>query len=95
MATLTIRDLDDSLKLGLRTRAARHGRSMEEEARQILRQVLQGDTAAPQQDLASRIRARMAAVDGVELQIAPREPVREPPDLSALVRPRKAARGAP
>ena len=95
MATLTIRDLDDSLRLGLRTRAARHGRSMEEEARQILRQALQGDTAAPQQDLASRIRARMAAVGGVELQIAPREPAREPPDLSALVRPRTAARGAP
>lgn len=95
MATLTIRDLDDSLKLGLRMRAARHSRSMEEEARQILRQALQGDMAAPQHDLASRIRARMAAVGGVELQIAPREPAREPPDLSALVRPRKPARGAP
>lgn len=95
MATLTIRDLDDSLKLGLRMRAARHSRSMEEEARQILRQALQGDIAAPQQDLASRIRARMAAVGGVDLQIAPREPAREPPDLSALLRPRKQARGAP
>ena len=95
MATLTIRNLDDSLKLGLRMRAARHSRSMEEEARQILRQALQGDMAAPQHDLASRIRARMAAVGGVELQIAPREPAREPPDLSALVRPRKPARGAP
>ena len=95
MATLTIRDLDDSLKLGLRMRAARHSRSMEEEARQILRQALQGDMAAPQHDLASRLRARMAAVGGVELQIAPREPAREPPDLSALVRPRKPARGAP
>ena len=95
MATLTIRNLDDSLKLGLRMRAARHSRSMEEEARQILRQALQGDTAAPQQDLASRIRARVAAVGGVELRIAPREPAREPPDLSALVRPRKPARGGP
>ena len=94
MATLTIRDLDDSLKLSLRMRAARHSRSMEEEARQILRQALQGETTAPQHDLASRIRARMAAVGGVELQIAPREPAREPPDLSALVRPRKQARGA-
>ena len=93
MATLTIRDLDDSLKLSLRMRAARHSRSMEEEARQILRQALQGETAVPQHDLASRIRARMAAVGGVELQIAPREPAREPPDLSALVRPRKPARG--
>ena len=38
---------------------------------------------------------RMAAVGGVDLQIAPREPARDPPDLSALVRPRKAPRGAP
>ena len=95
MATLTIRDLDESLKHSLRLRAAGHRRSMEEEVRQILRQALQGDTVAPQQDLASRIRARVAAVGGVELRIAPREPAREPPDLSALVRPRKPARGAP
>ena len=94
MATLTIRDLDEGLKHSLRLRAAGHRRSMEEEVRQILRQALQGDTAAPQQDLASRIRARMAAVGGVEMRIAPREPAREPPDLSALMRPRKPARGA-
>ena len=95
MATLTIRDLDESLKHSLRLRAAGHRRSMEEEVRQILRQALQGDTAATQQDLASRIRARVAAVGGVELQIDPREPAREPPDLSALLRPRKAPRSAP
>lgn len=38
MASLTIRNLDESLKTDLRLRAARHGCSMEEEARQILRQ---------------------------------------------------------
>ncbi len=37
MGTLTIRRLDDSLKTRLRVRAAQHGRSMEEEARQILK----------------------------------------------------------
>ncbi len=95
MATLTIRDLDDSLKHSLRLRAAGHRRSMEEEVRQILRAALQGDTAAPQQDLASRIRARVAALGGVDLQIAPREPAREPPDLSAVVRPRRTRRSAP
>lgn len=92
MASLTIRDLEDSLKLGLRMRAARHSRSMEEEVRQILRQALQADTAVPQQDLASRIRARAAAVGGFELKIAPREPAREPPDLNAVVSPSKRAR---
>lgn len=40
MATLTIRDLDDALKLRLRLRAASQNRSMEEEARQILRAAL-------------------------------------------------------
>ena len=31
MASITIRNLDDDLKLRLRIRAAEHGRSMEEE----------------------------------------------------------------
>ena len=38
MASLTVRQLDDSLKKLLRLRAARHGRSMEDEVRVLLRQ---------------------------------------------------------
>ena len=37
MASITIRKLDDAVKSRLRIRAARHGRSMEEEAREILK----------------------------------------------------------
>jgi len=37
MASITIRNLDDDVKHRLRVRAAEHGRSMEEEARDILR----------------------------------------------------------
>src|SRR5262245_41854336 len=37
MASITIRQLDDDLKRRLRLRAARHGRSMEDEVRTILR----------------------------------------------------------
>ena len=37
MATLTIRQLDEKTKIRLRVRAAHHGRSMEEEIRDILR----------------------------------------------------------
>ena len=37
MASITIRNLDDDVKRRLRIRAAEHGRSMEEEAREILR----------------------------------------------------------
>jgi len=36
MGTLTIRNLDDDLKQKLRERAARHGVSMEQEARNLL-----------------------------------------------------------
>ena len=40
MASITIRNLDDSLKHRLRVQAAEHGRSMEEEAREILRRAV-------------------------------------------------------
>lgn len=80
MATLTIRDLDESLKHSLRMRAASRNRSMEEEARQILRAALL-ETAPPSKDLATRIRGRFAALGDVELIIPTREPVRVPPSF--------------
>jgi phosphopantothenoylcysteine decarboxylase/phosphopantothenate--cysteine ligase len=46
MASLTIRGLEDALKKRLRVRAARHGRSMEDEARTILRQAA-GEESKP------------------------------------------------
>jgi Plasmid stability protein len=47
MATLTIRNLDDAVRDRLRQRAAEHGHSMEEEVRQILRQVVKpADTSS-------------------------------------------------
>src|SRR3979411_3466389 len=42
MASLTIRKLDEGLKAYLRLRSAKNGRSVEEEVRVILREVLQG-----------------------------------------------------
>lgn len=77
MASITIRNLDSGLKHRLRIRAAEHGRSMEEEAREILRVVV-GEPAPPT-DLAAAIRSRVAAFGGAELEIPPREPMREPP----------------
>lgn len=82
MATLTIRNLDDPLKTRLRIRAASRNRSMEEEARQILRAALE-EPAAPAEDLGARIRARFAGLGDVRLVLEPREPVRPPPVLSA------------
>lgn len=79
VASITIRNLDDSLKQRLRVRAAEHGRSMEEEAREILRQVV--GEAAPPRNLAEAIRKRITPLGGVELDIPPREPIREPPSF--------------
>jgi plasmid stability protein len=78
MASITIRNLEDGLKRRLRVQAAEHGRSMEEEVRQILRTALNQELAVPT-NLASAIRARFAPLGGVELDIPPREPMREPP----------------
>ncbi|MFY0990145.1 FitA-like ribbon-helix-helix domain-containing protein [Halomonas sp. C05BenzN] len=70
MATITIRNLDDDLKAELRLAAARHGHSMEEEVRTILRRAL---SAEPTQGLGSRIRQRFAAEGGVELELPSRK----------------------
>ncbi len=79
MASITIRNLDDDIKQRLRVRAAEHGRSMEEEARDILRPVM-SDAASPR-DLAAAIRARVTAAARAELELPAREPMREPPQL--------------
>ena len=79
MASITIRNLDDEVKIRLRVRAAGNGRSMEEEARLILRDAVEQKPHA--RNLAAAIRARIAALGGVELELPPREPAREPPSF--------------
>ena len=69
MASITVH-LGDDLKRRLRAQAAEHGRSMEEEARAILRAALA--EPAPPADLARAIRARFEPLGGVELDIPPR-----------------------
>lgn len=78
MASITIRRLDERTKARLRVRAARHGRSMEEEARTLLRAALTDDNDTGI-NLAEAIRARFRRLGGVELAIPGREPIREPP----------------
>ena len=79
MASITIRNLDDDVKRRLRVRAAEHGRSMEEEARDILRQVV-GQPSAPR-NLAQAIHARFAALGGIDLPQPQRGPMRPSPDF--------------
>jgi antitoxin FitA len=82
MATLTIRQLDERTKARLRVRAAHHGRSMEEEAREILRSALIS-VRAESSNLAESIRKRFAPFGGVELEIPRRDAIRHPPDFAA------------
>ncbi len=80
MASMTIRNIDDALKQRLRLRAAVHGRSMEDEARDILRVALAANER-PARNLAETIRARLDAVGGVDLEVPAREPIRDAPDF--------------
>ena len=81
MASITIRNLDDDVKTRLRVRAAEHHRSMEEEARIILRDAVTGRRTGPR-DLATFTRECFASIGGIELELPPRGPMREPPDFS-------------
>lgn len=82
MAVMTIRNIDDAIKARLRVRAALHGRSMEDEARDILRSALSTEDPRPR-DLGRAIHARFAVLGGVDLPDVPREPSRQPPDFAA------------
>ena len=82
MASLSIRNLDDTTKKRLRIRAAANGVSMEEEARTILRSTLTADPD-PEESFGSAIRRIFEPLGGVELDLPPREPMREPPDFSS------------
>ena len=78
MASITIRNLDAHTKARLRVRAAHRQRSMEEEARSILRTALAENDSAPR-NLGAAIGARFRPLGGVDLALPAREPMREPP----------------
>lgn len=77
MASLTIRNLDDAVKHGLRVRAAQHGRSMEEEVREILRQAVRPVPSSRR--LVDSIRSKVEPLGGIDLDQPEREPMAEPP----------------
>jgi plasmid stability protein len=82
MASITIRNLDDETKERLRVRAARQRRSMEDEARNILRAALARDSVTPR-NLAQSIRERFAPLGGADIAVPERTPMREPPAPNA------------
>ncbi len=56
MPNLHVRNIDELLILRLKRRAARHGRSMEAEHREILRQALAADDEPSFDNLAAELR---------------------------------------
>ena len=80
MASITVRNLDEGLKRRLRIQAAENGHSMEQEARDILRAALDED-AVPTKKLGTAIHELFKPFGGVEPEIPPREPMREPPQF--------------
>jgi plasmid stability protein len=80
VASITIRNLDEETKQKLRVRAAEHGCSMEEEARNILRAAVEHEPGE-ELDIVASFRRIFAPLGGVELELPPRGPMREPPDF--------------
>ncbi|KND58257.1 VapB protein (antitoxin to VapC) [Candidatus Paraburkholderia schumanniana] len=77
MAVVTIQDIDDQLVTRLRNQTARHGHSMEEEARDILHAALSTEPAQGR-NLVDSIRGHIESLGGVELDLPKREAIREP-----------------
>jgi plasmid stability protein len=61
MAQFIVRDIEEDVKTRLKRRAARHGWSMEEEVRQILRNAAKAENQ-PKPELGSRVAARFAKI---------------------------------
>ncbi len=78
MGSITVRKIDDGLKKQLRVRAAKHGRSMEDEVRAILRRAV-AVHEREEVDLGTAIRRRFARFGHVEVELPPRGPMRPLP----------------
>ena len=76
MASMTIRNLPDDVKQDLRERAARNGRSLEDEARRALIALVRPEPVVPRQSIGQILYE--ASRPGVDLQIPPRSRARVP-----------------
>lgn len=90
MATITVRDLDESTRAKLRIRAARNGRSMEAEVRQILNAAVADrplDAATSSEvGFATRVHRLFADIGGADdLEMPDRAISRDPVDLSGWI----------
>ena len=79
MASITIRNLEETVKAKLRVRAAKHQCSIEDEARNILHAALVESGNSPG-NIVAAIRRRFQPLGGVEFRLPAREPMRVPPE---------------
>lgn len=87
MASLIIPNVDDDLRARLEARAADRGRSVEEEAREILADALD----KPEHDALptyERIRALVEPLGGIQWDLPEREAVGAPPQFNSAERDR-------
>lgn len=85
MASLLIRNVDDSLHAQLKRRARLHHRSLEEEARETLRTAIARDASVSTSESLMQIATRLFGPDrGLDLDLSPRgaDTMRPPPDFS-------------
>lgn len=78
MTNITIFNVDDNIKNLLQERAAKNGRSLEEEAKEILRLALI-ESQKPPINLVNLIEKRFAHLGDFELGEITREPMRPAP----------------
>ncbi len=84
MPTITIRNLDETVKRKLQVRAALNGRSMEAEAREVLCEFAEQPVDAAiagadvDEDFGTAIRKLFAPLGGIELQTPPRQKSHRP-----------------
>jgi plasmid stability protein len=81
MASLVVRNIDETVKTRLRIRAAEHGHSMEEEVRGILKEAVERDPPRNLADLALEI---FGPRHGIDLGPLPRLQLREPPRFDSV-----------
>ncbi len=83
MASVLIRHVDDALHSRLKASAAAHRRSLEEEARELLRAAIARQEAPPRPSLTTLARELFGALAGVDLVIPERgtAPASTPPDF--------------
>ena len=84
MTSLLIRDVDPALHARLKERAAEHGRSLEQEARELLRVAVAREGAENGEPLVALAARLFGSKHGIELDIPSRgnSPGKLPPDFS-------------